>query len=282
MSLRERLLTWWRTGLAPDVKFTLLVLVANGLPALVILHAIPDRTADWFVWTVEPVASARLLGVMYANALLLVAYGFTRRTWPDVRVVVVLVAYFSVAATLVTFVHLDPFLKHPWYHLTYWLAMYLILFVVAPVVLVRHERREGGRLPVQVPLGIAGIVVAIAVVAVTAVVGVALLVAPAAVAGVWPWKLTPLVGRLIGVWITSLAVAHAWALWDGDWGRTKGLFYQAIPTGLLLAAVPLLHAGDMGASTASLGVYLGLSLGWAAAAAIVVVLRRRPAVPRHG
>ncbi len=272
----ERARHWWRTGLAPDVKFVLLLLVANGLPALVILHTMPDRTADWFVWTVQPPASARLLGVMYANAILLVAYGFTRRTWPDVRVVVVLVAYFSVAATLVTFVHLDPFLKHPWFHLGYWLTMYLALVVAAPVVLARHESREGGRLAVIVPLRPVGRVVAIAVVLTGGGIGLALLIAPDVVATAWPWTLTPLVGRLIGVWSTSLAVAHAWGLWDGDWERTKGLFYQSIPTGLLLAAVPVLHGGDMLAASGSLPVYIGLALAMAVSGTLVIAGQRAP------
>ncbi len=269
-----RTLAWWRTGLAPDVKLALLLLVGNGLPALLILHTIPDKTADWFVWTVEPVASARLLGVMYANALLLVLYGFLQKTWADVRVVVVLVAYFSVAATIVTFVHLDPFLKHPWFHLAYWLTMYLALVVLAPYVVVRHERAEGGRLPVTSPMGGMARLVALAVVLVGGGLGVSLLVDPALAGSGWPWKLTPLLGRLMGVWFSSLAVAHAWALWDGDWRRGKGLFLQAVPTGLLLAAVPALHAGDMAPAGTPLIAWEVISLGWAAAAALVVLRRR--------
>lgn len=273
----NRLAAWWRTGLAPDVKLALLLLVGNGLPALLILHTIPDKTADWFVWTVEPVASARLLGVMYANALLLVLYGFRQATWPTVRVVVVLVAYFSVAATIVTFIHLDPFLKHPWFHLAYWLTMYLALVVLAPWVVVRHERAEGGRLPVTVPMGGLARLVAALVVLVGGGLGLALLVDPGAVGAGWPWKLTPLVGRLMGVWFSSLAVAHAWAIWDGDWLRVKGLYLQAVPTGLLLAVIPILHAADMAPAGMPLVAWELISLGWALGAGAVSVLRRRNA-----
>ena len=62
---------------------------------------------------------------------------------------------------------------------------------------------------------------------------------------VWPWKLPPLVGGLIGVLFTTHAAAYAWALWDGDWLRVRPIFWQAPPTGLLFILLPLLHPGDL-------------------------------------
>ena len=72
----ERLRHWWMTGISPWVKLVYLVLLANGIPAFCILMSIPAKTEGFFVWTVKPEASARMLGVMYTNALLLVILGF--------------------------------------------------------------------------------------------------------------------------------------------------------------------------------------------------------------
>jgi len=118
---------WWRRGVPPAVKVVYLLLLANGLPALVLLTLKPGSTDDLFVWTVQPEASAHLVAAMYANALLLVALGIVHPGWAQTRVTMVVITLFSVLATTVTFAHLDPFLAHPWYHLAYWLSMYLIL-----------------------------------------------------------------------------------------------------------------------------------------------------------
>ena len=227
------------------VKLVYGLLVANALPALVLLGAMPGHTETLFVWTVLPPASAHLLGVMYADALVLVAIGLLQPSWPRTRIVMVLVAFFAVAATIVTLFMLDPFLKHPWTHLAYWLTMYGLLVVVAPLVLVREELAHGGRLAAATPLpAVARAMARFAALALGAL-GVALLVDPGWVAGAWLWPLTPLVGRILGVWFTSLAVAYAWASWDGDWARTRPIFWQGVPIGALFALVPALHRGDV-------------------------------------
>jgi hypothetical protein len=251
---------WWRTGVPVSLKLVFLVLLANGLPAFVILLAMPGNTDDAFVWTVKPDASARLLGVMYGNALLLVVIGVLQPGWARARVTLVLIAFFSVAATIVTLFNLDPFLDHPWYHLAYWLSMYAILLVAAPLVLFREERRQGGRLPVTAPLPAATRLLGAICTAVLGTIGVALLVDPSFVSDGFPWILTPLVGRIVGVWLSALAAAYAWALWDGDWLRGRPIFLQGIATGPALALLPLLHRDDLrDGAAAELTAYLGVA-----------------------
>jgi hypothetical protein len=143
---------WWNNGLPKGVKFVFLVLLANGLPAFLILMTLPGMTETLFVWTIKPVINARLVGVMYFNAILLVGIGFIQTSWARVRNIMVVITLFSILATLLTFFFLKPFLAHPWYHLTYWLVMYLVLFFAAPYVFVTQERKNGGKLPVQLPL----------------------------------------------------------------------------------------------------------------------------------
>src|SRR5206468_4796607 len=108
-----------RDGLSRRVKLVYLVLVANGVPAFVLLTFASGHTADLFVWTVKPPASAQMLGVMYSNALILVALGLAQRPWPGPRVTMLLIAVFSVSRTVVPLFTLVPFLKHAWTHLPY-------------------------------------------------------------------------------------------------------------------------------------------------------------------
>jgi hypothetical protein len=245
-------------GQSLRVKLVYLVLIANGLPAFVLLTFASGHTADLFVWTVKPPASAELLGVMYANALVLVLLGLAQPSWPRARVTVLLITVFAISATTVTFLTLDPFLKHPWTHLAFWLTMYIALVVAAPITFVLEEREHGGRQPVLWPLGVVPWAVGVLGVVGLGTLGVTLLVDPATVNTVWPWMLTPLVGRILGVWFASLAVAYAWALGDGDWVRGRPIFLQAIPTGVLALLVPVWHGDEMRSDGAHLVAYAAL------------------------
>lgn len=49
-----RLKAWWNNELSKGVKIVLLTLLANGLPAFIILMSMPDKTDILFVWTSNP------------------------------------------------------------------------------------------------------------------------------------------------------------------------------------------------------------------------------------
>ena len=256
----DRLQQWWFNGLSPWVKFVFLALLANGLPAFMVLMSLPGRTETLFVWTIKPQINARLIGVMYSNALLLVGIGAFQTNWARVRINMVIITLFSVLATALTFFYLKPFLAHPWYHLTYWLIMYFLLFFSAPVVFLTQEKKQGGRLPVQIPLNSAARLVAGVSLLISLVCGLGLLFQVEVVNEYWPWKLPPLVGGLIGVLFITHAAAFAWALWDGDWLRVRPMFWQAPPTGLLLILLPLIHPNDLRPdASADLALYYALA-----------------------
>jgi hypothetical protein len=209
------------------------------------LMSIPDRTERWFVWTVQPAANARVLGVMYGSACLLGLLGYAARTWPRQRATFVVVAPFAVAATLVTLVTLKPFRAHPWYELAYWLLMYSILFVAVPATFAVEERRHGGRLPAEAPFGSAARVAVAFLGAVLLAAGIGLLFELSYATRLWPFAITPLVARILGVWLGCLGLAHLWTVWDGDRRRARALLLSMPPTGALLALVPLLHRDDL-------------------------------------
>jgi hypothetical protein len=275
-----RVRDWWWSGQDPWVKFVELFLVANGVAAVLSLGLAPG-SEDWFTWTVVPDAGARLLAVMYANAVVLGVVALRQPDWAHARVIFVLITVFALAATAMTFFHLDPFRAHPWYHLAYWLGGYAVLVLTAPVVLVRQERRHGGRLPVHEPLTRLQQATGAVSAAGMGAASLALLVSPARFSDVWPWDVAPLTGRLIGVWLGAFAVAYVWALWDGDWGRVRPLYLAAPITGLLLALVPLGHPGDVRpAAAGELAVYYALALA-VAAPGLGLLERSRERTPRR-
>jgi len=240
-NLRE----WWFNELPTGVKVVFLLLLANAVPAIFNLMVLPTMTDVMFVWTVTPVINARLMGVMYANALILLGIGMFQPNWARVRIIMLLITLFSILATVLTLVYLKPFLAHPWFHLAYWLSMYLVLCVAAPYVLVTEEKKHGGRLPIEVSLNGATRLLAGVLALISLICALGLYFRIDTVNQVWPWKLPPLVGGLIGVLFTTHAAAYAWALWDGDWLRIRPIFWQAPATGLLFILLPLLHPGDL-------------------------------------
>lgn len=245
----DKLKQWWFNDLPQSVKFVFLVLLANGLPAFIILMTVPDMTETLFVWTIHPVINARLIGVMYSNALLLVIFGALQTDWARVRVIMVVITLFSILATTLTFFFLKPFLAHPWFHLTYWLVMYLVLFFSAPYVFVTQEKKSGGRLPVRMPLNSAARLVVWISLFFSLVCGLSLIFNVDLVNQLLPWTLPPLVGGLIGVLFITHTAAYAWALWDGDWLRVRPMFWQAPITGFLFLLLPLVHSNDLNPET---------------------------------
>lgn len=261
----NRLKQWWLNDLPIPVKFVFLVLLANAVPAIIILMSLPGRTEDLFVWTVMPVINARLIGVMYANALILIGIGVFQTGWARVRIIMVVITLFSILATVLTFFYLKPFLAHPWFHLTFWLGMYLVLFFAAPYVFVTQEKKHGGRLTIRVPLKSATRLLLGIFVLISLVCSLGLLFQIETVNQIWPWKLPPLVGGLIGVLFITHTAAYAWALWDGDWLRIRPIFWQAPPTGLLFILLPLLHPADLRPDASS-----ALALYYAVAGLVVL------------
>jgi hypothetical protein len=252
--------TWWSTGQSPWVKFVELFLVANAVAAVLSLGLAPG-SEDWFTWTIAPDASAHLLAVMYANAAVLGVVALRQPDWARARVLVVLITLFAIAATVMTFFNLDPFLAHPWYHLAYWLGGYAVLVATAPAVLVWQERLHGGVLPVHVPLTGLQRGTGAAAAAAMGAAALMLLASPARFSEAWPWEVAPLTARLLGVWLGAFAAAYVWALWDGDWVRARPLYLAAPVTGLLLALVPVADAADLRAARGvEMGVYYALAL----------------------
>lgn len=271
---------WWFNDLSPQVKFIFLVLLANGLPAFLILMSLPNMTETLFVWTIKPEINARLMGVMYSNALLMVGIGVFQTSWARVRINMVVITLFSLLATMLTFVYLKPFLAHPWYHLTYWLGMYFVLFFAAPYVFLTHERKYGGRLPIQIPLNKSTQLLGATLLFSSLVCALGLLFKVDDVNQFWAWNLPPLVGGLIGVLFVTHTAAYAWALWDGDWLRVRPIFWQVPPTGLLFTLLPLLHPADLHPDSESTLLPFYALLGLIVLFTLIIILSYRNAEKR--
>lgn len=238
------------------------------------LFLFPERTDEWFAWTVDPPMTAVFLGASYWASAALETSGARnpdpRRTrlsaWP--------VLAFTVLTLVVTLVHLDKFhlgAEHPasarvvaWG----WLVVYAVVPVLLVVVLVRAGRGPGtgaeagpaGSLPTALRLLLAGVAV------VLGLAGLALLLVPTAGDGWWSWSLTPLTGRAIGAWLVGLGWAAGQAALVDEPGAVRGVGWTGVAFVALQAVALLRHGGDLTWSGAGAAAYL-LGLGAVAVAA---------------
>lgn len=212
--------------LSTGLRSLLVVAVPLEAVAVLSLYVFPDRTTDWFAWTLEPALSATFLGAMYAATLVPVAVAAARPSWSRAEPIVAATFAFVALLLAATLLHLDRL------HLASTTAsarfaawLWLVVYVGAPpgvAILWWLQRRSeparratatatahgppraaGGRRWAP-PRAVSGRRWALAVVAVVATAaGVVLFVAPTSTW--WPWPLTPLAGRAVASSLLGVA-----------------------------------------------------------------------------
>jgi hypothetical protein len=262
---------------------TKVVLWGAGALAVVagpILFLFPGDTGSYFAWKIGNPLTPNFMGANYlAGAGAVWAARINR--WSVARVIMPAIIVFGVTQLVATTLHTDIF---KWSHPTAW--AWLVVYIVSPIgaiyVFVAEERRyrapesRSGR---AMPPWARSAMLAFA--AASAVVGLALFIAPTDVGQHWPWSLTPLTGRVIGGWYLSGAMLQ-WMLSrtrDVETARVGLLATVSVTVLQLLGA--LLNHDHFDGTSWSVAVYLGYSavLGLTAASLLApALLRRAPAV----
>ncbi|WP_122818014.1 hypothetical protein [Nocardioides pantholopis] len=239
------------------------------------LFVFPERTADWFAWTIAPPMTAVFLGAAYWSSAVLEVAGARAADWHRARVAVGSVLVFTTLTLVVTLVHLDRFhlgAEHPagaraitWG----WLAIYLLVPValsVVGVVELRRARTGAGAAPGRrLPVPLRSLLLVLGVVLVGT--GVVLLVAPDTASTLWSWPLTPLTARAVGAWLVGLGWAAGHAGLIDDVLAVRPVGFTGV-TFVVLQAVALARYGEdlsSGPAAAAYGVGLaaiGVAAVW--------------------
>jgi hypothetical protein len=246
------------------------------------LTIFPQRTAEWFAWTIDVPMTAVFLGAAYWSSAVLEVAGARSSVWGRARLAVWTVLVFTTLTLAVTLLHLDKFhlgAEQPisarivtWG----WIAIYAgvpVGMVVALVVQARGAVPAAGADDVRrsLPRGLRWLLVGLA--AVMLVAGVALLVAPERAADAWSWPLTPLTARAVGAWLVGLgwAAAHARLIDDAERVRPLGLTGAVF---VVLQWVALLRHGDALDWSGGQVVAYELGLAWIGAVSLWILLLR--------
>jgi hypothetical protein len=254
---------WWLGAVSGAISagaaFTLLILAA--------------RTEDFFAWTIAVPASAAFIGLFYLAAAVMAVILLRQPAWAPVRPALLPVVAFVWLVLPITLLHLETF------HLTTggfparaWAWIWVVVYVVIPPAYVFgfrwQARAPGGNPPRTAPLPGSARVMLVALGMALAAMGLALLVAPTAVAPLWPWNLTALTGRMIGATLIGVALLAVSVARTND--RVTG---RIAAVGLLVCAVTALvvavsHGREVVQwSEPSAWVYLGVCVVLGAIAA---------------
>lgn len=239
------------TPVTGSVRTLLLVAAVLVFLAGFQLTLFPERTADWFSWTIDTPMTAVFLGASYWSAVVLEVAGARAAGWGRARLTVWAVLVFTALTFVVTLVHLDAFHLGPEHPASArlvtwgWLAIYagVPALMLLGLIVQRRTRAHGtdpGRercLPGLLRWLLAGLAVSL----VTA--GAAMLLVPEQALDVWSWPLTLLTARAVGAWLVGLgwAAGHAALINDVADARPLGLTGAAF---VVLQVIALLRYGD--------------------------------------
>ncbi len=205
-----------------------LLVLSVGIP----LFLLTEQTDTYFSWTIRNPLTAAFLGAAYWSSCALEFLAARERWWARARIAVPAVLIFTALTLVVTLLHIEAFhfdspqlitLTGTWV----WLAVYAVVPPLMLVLLLRQRRAPGQDEPRGAPLALWARVVLGSNAALMLLLGVALMLAPALAAPLWPWELGALTGRAIGAWLIGLGIAAGQVALEGDLGRARVMLISA-------------------------------------------------------
>ncbi len=189
------------------------------------LFVLTSFTEDTFAWSIGAGATATIIGAFYWTACLLAYLSWRRQPWVRARVGVPGVTLFLWATLFTTLVHLDKFhfsgSASGQFAAWAWLVIYVVDPILVTVALVLQWRSLGDDPPrvdrlsafYRGLLDVAG--------AAFGLLGLVMVVAPAAIVDRSPFPLTPLTTRTIGAWVLAMGAVFVTMAWENDLDRIR-------------------------------------------------------------
>jgi hypothetical protein len=213
----------------PVIPFTRIIFILAALLAAIAgiqLYILTDYTDHFFAWTIKQPLSATFLGAGYWTGVALLLFSTFERAWANIRVAIAAVSVFVPLILITTLLHLDRFhfgvtdanaLVAAWA----WMIVYVIVPFLLIAILFFQLRTPGGDPPreASLPLWLRLLLGVNAIIALP--LGLLLLLAPPVLFPFWPWELTPLTARAIGVGFLSLCVASIQFIRENAWSRGR-------------------------------------------------------------
>jgi hypothetical protein len=206
----------------PATRVLAVVIVPFLVVACVLLYLFPGDTGRWFAWEVKPRMTPLIMGSGYLAG----AYFFTRvalsRSWHRVHLGFLPITAFTVFMAIATLSHLDRF-DHGHVAFWVWTVLYLTTPVLVPLAWWRNRATDPGSLEPEGDFALSPRVRALlaAAAALQFAVAAVLLVSPATMIAIWPWRLTPLTAQVVAGWFALPSVVALMMAIDARWSAIR-------------------------------------------------------------
>ncbi len=222
----------------PATRWVAILVAPVLLLAFIILFLLPDRTGDYFAWTITPTMTPMMMGAGYlAGAYFFVRAALAKR-WHHVALGFPAVGAFVWFMALATLLHYDRF-NHSHPAFIAWLILYAVTPLLIPAIW-WFNRKTDPRLPdtpdVAIPPLARGLMALLGIV--TLGNAFLMLLFPAMFVPIWAWQVTPLTARIIGGWFALPGVVALGVAADRRWSAARiTLQSQMLGIALILIAV---------------------------------------------
>lgn len=209
----------------PVMRFALLLGAILTFLSGVQLFVLTDYTEDFFAWTIGAGSAASIIGAFYWTASPLAYLSWRRQPWARARVGVPGVTLFLWATLFTTLVHLDKFhfsgSASGQFAAWSWLIIYVVDPILVTVALILQWRSPGVDPPrvhelstfYRMALNVTGTAFSL--------LGLVMVIGPAAIVERSPFPLTPLTSRTIGAWVLAMGVVFLTMAWENDHDRIR-------------------------------------------------------------
>ena len=227
------------------------------------LFFFPERTDEFFAWTIASPLTAATDGAFFFAGFVLFAAALRATTWADARPLTAAVLTVSSVKLVATLLDLEPFhFEGPGTPAQIAAWSWLIVYIVVPLglgaLLVAQRNVPGGDPPpgpaFPRPLAAASVVIAGVMISI----GVLQLFAADVAIDIWPWQLTPLTSHALSAWFLGVGVLAALVVRENDLPRSGPAMLGSAVLAVLLTIALLRFESEMNWDRALAWVYVGL------------------------
>jgi hypothetical protein len=218
--------------LIPSLRIMLYFSSSMVMLAGILLTLFPMDTETWFAWTINSPLSAALLGANYWGGFFLAFMAAREQVWVRARVALPGWIIFSSLTCIPTFMNLSYYHFDSWTGWT-WVILYIAIPLVFGILLFFQLRARKSPDPPRIyplPEWLRKPFFALSLI--VFVFGLALLLAPAQAAPIWPWPLTApdsykpgeikyVVEPFVAVWLITFGIVGFHSLIEDDFARIK-------------------------------------------------------------
>jgi len=189
--------------------------------AFLVLYGAPDRTTEFFAWTIRPEMTPLVMGAGYGTGAYFFYRVSTADEWHRVAPVFLGIATFTWFMAVATVLHWANF-NHDHEVFYLWVFLYAVTPILIPAIWLVNRRTasepsatDGDLLPRVVR--VAGVVLGVVV----TVGAVAMFVAPGIVIDTWPWTVSPFTTRILAGWFALFGVLNVAGVVDPRWSGAR-------------------------------------------------------------